>query len=140
MARPIERTSASDYLLALLRLVSALLFFSHGLVKMAAFPPGAPPGLQPIASLDGLAGLIELLAGILLAIGWLTRPAAFLASGTMAAAYWIGHAPQGFFPVANGGDSSILFCFVFLYLAAAGAGPYSIDNRRGKPAAEKAGG
>ena len=79
-------------------------------------------------SLDGAAGVIELVCGLLITLGLLTRPAAFLASGTMAFAYFIAHAPQSFFPIVNDGGEAILFCFVFLYLAAAGGGPLSIDR------------
>ena len=124
----------SGIMLAVLRIVSGLLFFEHGLQKFAGFPPGpmAGAGLQ-FNHLGHYAGIIELVCGLLIAIGLFTRAAAFLASGTMAVAYWYAHAPQDFFPVNNGGDAAILYCFVFLYLVFAGAGPLSVDAARGRP-------
>ena len=124
----------SGIMLAVLRIVSGLLFFEHGLQKFAGFPPGpmAGAGLQ-FNHLGHYAGIIELACGLLIAIGLFTRAAAFLASGTMAVAYWYAHAPQDFFPVNNGGDAAILYCFVFLYLVFAGAGPLSVDAARGRP-------
>lgn len=116
-------------LLAILRIVTALLFIAHGTVKLFGFPvPFQMPGELPPMLLA--AALIELIAGSLILIGLMTRPAAFLASGMSAAAYWIGHAPQGPWPVANQGDAAILFCFVFLYIAAAGPGAWSVDAAR----------
>jgi putative oxidoreductase len=79
-------------------------------------------------SLLGLAGVLEVVGGILLLLGLFTRPVAFILSGQMAVAYWMAHAPQSFFPALNGGDAAILYCFVFLYLAVAGAGAWSLDN------------
>ena len=124
----------SGIMLAVLRIVSGLLFFEHGLQKFASFPPGpmAGAGLQ-FNHLGHYAGIIELVCGLLIAIGVFTRAAAFLASGTMAVAYWYAHAPQDFFPVNNGGDAAILYCFVFLYLVFAGAGPLSVDAARARP-------
>ena len=116
--------------LAALRIVAALLFLSHGLVKMLGFPPGAQPGPQALLTLLGVAGAIELAAGLLILLGWLTRPAAFIASGEMAVAYWMFHAPKDVYPVLNGGEAAILYCFIFLYLAFAGPGAWSIDGRR----------
>ncbi len=116
--------------LALLRIVSGLLFLSHGLVKLFGFPPGARPGPQTLFSLLGLGGAIELVTGTLILLGLFTGPAAFLAAGEMAVAYWTFHAPNSPFPTINGGDAAILFCFLFLFLAASGPGPYSLDNRR----------
>ena len=116
---------------AILRIVTGLLFMHHGTQKFLSFPPGEAAGIGwAFDSPGAYAGVIELIAGFLVAIGLFTRPAAFIASGTMAVAYWIAHAPQNFFPVNNGGDAAILYCFVFLYLAAAGAGPWSVDNAR----------
>ena len=116
---------------AILRIVSGLLFMEHGTQKLLSFPPGEMAGMGTgLNSLPAYAGVIELICGFLIAIGLFTRPAAFLASGTMAAAYWIAHAPQNPFPVNNMGDAAILYCFVFLYLAAAGAGPWSVDGSR----------
>ncbi|HYD12755.1 MAG TPA: DoxX family protein [Allosphingosinicella sp.] len=118
-------------MLAVLRIVTGLLFFEHGLQKFASFPPGPAAGMGwTFANLGAWAGIIELVCGLLIAIGLFTRAAAFLASGTMAVAYWYAHAPQNFFPVNNGGDAAILYCFVFLYLVFAGAGPLSVDAAR----------
>lgn len=126
----------SGVMLSILRIVSGLLFFEHGLQKFASFPPGpaAGMGLQ-FNSMPAYAGVIELVCGLLIAIGLFTRPAAFLASGTMAVAYWFFHAPNNFFPVNNMGDAAILYCFVFLYLVFAGAGPLSLDAARANKAA-----
>ena len=92
------------------------------------FPAGALPGQMPIMSLLGAAAVLEVVGGILLIIGLFTRPVAFVLSGEMAFAYWIAHAPKSFFPVLNQGTPAILFCFILLYLVAAGPGALSIDN------------
>jgi putative oxidoreductase len=115
-------------LLAALRVISALLFLEHGLVKVFGFPPGAAPGPQALLSFFGIAGLIETAGGILLLIGLFTRPVAFLLAGEMAVGYFTVHAPQALYPAVNGGDAAILFCFVFLYLSAAGPGAWSVDR------------
>jgi putative oxidoreductase len=118
-------------MLAVLRIVSGLLFFEHGLQKLTGFPaPLDPRQMPPLNTLPGMAGFIELGCGLLIAVGLFTRPAAFLASGTMAVAYWYQHAPQNLFPVNNQGDAAILYCFIFLYLVFAGAGPLSVDAAR----------
>jgi putative oxidoreductase len=117
-------------LLAVLRIVSALLFLEHGLVKVFGFPADAEPGPQVLLSLFGIAGLLETVGSILLLIGLFTRPVAFLMSGEMAVAYFLVHAPASFFPAINGGDAAILFCFIFLYLFAAGPGAWSLDEVR----------
>jgi putative oxidoreductase len=122
-------------LLAALRIMSALLFLEHGLVKVFGFPPGAAPGPQALLSLLGIAGLIETVGGVLLAIGLFTRPVAFLLAGEMAVGYFMVHARLGFFPAINAGDGAILFCFIFLYLSAAGPGAWSIDEMRAAQAA-----
>ncbi len=114
------------HLLSLLRIVSSLVLFSYGTQKILLFPTAA--SVPPIGSLSWVAGLIELTLGFLVLIGFQTRIAAFVLSGLMASAYFIGHASKSFFPAQNGGVAAILFCFVFLYLVAAGAGPFSIDN------------
>lgn len=117
-------------LLAVLRIVTALLFIAHGTVKLFNWPV-APSGLpDPLPTLLVAAAAIEVVAGGLILLGLFTRPAAFIASGEMAAAYWMGHAPQGFWPVANEGDAAVLYCFIFLYLAAAGPGAWSVDRDR----------
>ena len=117
-------------LLAVLRIVTALLFLQHPLVKLFGFPPGVPPGPVPVGSLFWIAGIIEIIAAPLILIGLFTRLAAFLLAGEMAIAYWMVHAKMGFYPIANRGEAAILFCFVFLYLAAAGPGAWSVDGAR----------
>ena len=119
--------SFQPQLLGLLRIVAGLLFLAHGVVKLFGFPPGAMPGPQDPLTLLGIAGIIELITGTLITLGLFTRPAAFIAAGEMAVAYWMMHAPRSFYPVANEGDAAILFCFVFLYISAAGPGPWSVD-------------
>jgi putative oxidoreductase len=116
--------------LGMLRIVAGLLFLAHGLVKLFGFPAGAQPGLQPLDTLFGIGGLLELLLGGLIALGLFTRPAAFLAAGEMAVAYWMFHAPQSFYPVVNEGDAAILYCFFFLYLVARGPGAFSVEGAR----------
>ena len=117
-------------LLGLLRIVAGLLFLAHGLVKLFGFPPEAQPGKVELMSLFGAGGIIELVAGVLIMIGLFTRPAAFIAAGEMAVAYWMMHAPRSFYPVANEGDAAILYCFLFLDLVAAGPGAFSIEGSR----------
>ena len=122
---------SSGVMLAVLRIVSGLLFREHGLQKLTGFPPIADPThVVPLNSMAGIAGFFELGCGLLIAIGLFTRVAAFLASGTMAVAYWTVHAQMGLFPVNNMGDAAILYCFVFLYFVFAGAGPLSVDAAR----------
>jgi len=130
---PSSRLSANAPLvLSILRIVSGLIFLAHGTQKFLSFPGGerAGSGLA-LDNMGAYAGIIELVTGVLITLGLFTRPAAFLASGTMAVAYWYAHAPQNFFPVNNGGDAAILYCFLFLYLIFAGPGPLSVDARRG---------
>ena len=115
--------------LSIVRIVAGLIFMAHGTAKLLGIP--ASDMNPPMFSMGWNAGVIELIAGALIAIGLFTRPAAFIASGTMAFAYFLAHAPQNFFPVLNGGDAAILYCFLFLYLVFAGPGPWSIDARRG---------
>jgi putative oxidoreductase len=119
-------------LLSVLRIMSGLLFLQHGTGKILKFPAGVVPPTFSLNSMSGYAGVIELVCGILLVLGLFTRPAAFIASGMTAVAYFLAHAPQGFFPILNKGELAVLYCFVFLYLAAAGAGPWSIDAVRKK--------
>jgi putative oxidoreductase len=111
--------------LSVLRIMTGLLFMEHGTAKYLGFPhlEKVPDAM----SLPGVGGMLELVGGALIAIGFLTRPVAFLLSGEMAIAYFYAHAPRGFFPMLNGGEAAILFCFVFLYLFFAGPGPWSID-------------
>ncbi len=117
-------------LLSVLRIVAALLFIEHGTQKLFGFPVVGPNGIATLASLPGIAGLLELVGGSLLLIGLLTRPVAFVLSGQMAVAYFMVHAPRSFYPVVNQGDAAILFCFIFLYISAAGPGPWSVDASR----------
>ena len=121
-------------LLAILRIVVALLFLEHGLIKLLGFPPGGQPGLQEVGSFLWIAGLIELVTAVLVLVGLFTRIAAFVAAGEMAIAYWTVHAKMGFYPAVNMGEAAILFCFVFLYIAAAGPGAWSIDGARTRAA------
>ena len=116
-------------LLSILRIMSALLFMAHGTGKLFQFPPVEqfPTGPAPF-TLVWFAGVLELAGGALMALGLLTRPVAFLLAGEMAAAYWIAHAPRAFYPIQNGGELAIMFCFVFLYIAAAGGGAWALDN------------
>ena len=127
-------TPYAPQLRSVLRIMAGLLFLQHGTTKYLSLPEGPMNGV-PMMSMGGVAGLIELIGGVLLVIGLFTRPVAFIASGTMAAAYFIAHAPQGFYPLLNGGELAALYCFVFLYLAAAGPGPWSVDAARGKETA-----
>lgn len=120
-------------LLSVLRIVAGLLLLQHGLQKMFGWPPSARP-MPEFLTLLWFAGVIELVGGVLLIVGLLTRPTAFLVSGFMAFAYFIAHYPRGFVPLLNGGELAALYCFVFLYLAAAGPGPWSLDALRGKRA------
>jgi putative oxidoreductase len=123
----------SPQLLAALRVMSGLLFLAHGTTKLFGFPATEMFAQPPeTLSLIWFAGVIELIGGALIALGLFTRPAAFISSGQMAFAYFIGHAPQATYPVQNGGDASILYCFVFLYIAAAGPGAWALDNILGK--------
>lgn len=118
--------------LSLLRFFSGLLFLQHGTTKYLSVPVSKMSGASP-STLSGAAGIIELVCGILLVIGLFTRPAAFIASGMCAVAYFLAHAPQGFYPILNGGELAALYAFTFLYLSAAGAGPWSVDEMvRGK--------
>ena len=114
----------------LLRIVTGLLFLEHGTQKLLSFPPGQMAGMGFSGTMPGYAGYIELIAGLLITIGLWTRPAAFVASGTMAVAYFLVHTPKNLFPVNNMGETPILFCFIFLFLAVAGPGAWSVDKRR----------
>jgi putative oxidoreductase len=123
----------APHLLSILRIVVAFLYVVHGTQKLFGFPAATPPR-PPVAlmSLYGAAGVIETVGGLLLLIGLFTRLAAFITSGEMAAAYFISHAPNGFWPLLNRGEPAVLFCFVWLYIAAAGPGPWSLDALRGR--------
>jgi putative oxidoreductase len=124
--------------LAVLRIVTALLFMSHGTQKLFGFPAGQMAGVE-VLSLMGIAGILEVVGGIAILVGFFTRPVAFLLAGEMAYAYWMMHVPMGgFFPVNNGGDAAVLFCFVFLYLVFAGPGAWSLDGYRAAPRTQTA--
>lgn len=127
-------TTWTPYLLSVLRIIAAFLFTQFGTAKLFAFPAAVMPGggTAPLASLAGVAGALEAFGGALLLVGLFTRPVAFLLSGLMAFAYFLGHAGQGFWPVLNQGSPAIMFCFVWLYVSAAGGGPWSLDAMRGK--------
>ena len=131
--------SWAPYLLSVMRIVGAFLFLQFGTAKLLALPAAIMPGggTAPLTSLPGFAGALEMVGGTLLLVGLFTRPVAFLLSGEMAVAYFMGHAPQGFWPVLNQGTPAVLFCFLWLYLSSAGPGPWSVDAllRRGKGAA-----
>jgi putative oxidoreductase len=114
--------------LSVLRIMTGLLFLEHGTQKLLGFPP-SEHSFPALFSLMGLQGVLELVGGFLIVIGLLTRPVAFILAGDMAVAYFMAHAPQGFFPTQNGGQLAILFCFVFLYLVFAGAGDGSVDGQ-----------
>jgi len=116
--------------LSILRIVVALLFIEHGAQKLFGFPATAANGLPAMLTLSWFAGVIELVGGVLVLLGLFTRPAAFVISGEMAFAYWMAHAPRGPFPILNGGDGAVLYCFVFLYIAVAGPGAWAIDRAR----------
>ncbi|HWA71733.1 MAG TPA: DoxX family protein [Polyangiaceae bacterium] len=120
------------YLRSVLRIVAAFLFMLAGTTKLFAFPVGMPPngGTASLLSQIGVGGLLEVVGGLLLLVGLYTRPVAFVLSGEMAVAYFQFHQPKAFWPVVNGGVAAVLYCFVWLYFSAAGAGPWSIDAKR----------
>lgn len=120
--------SWSDKLLSVLRIVAGLAFLQHGLSKFFGVPPFPMPG--PLPPLLIAAATIELVGGALVAIGLFTRPAAFVASGMSAVGYWMAHGSKSFFPAENGGEAILLYCFIFLFLAAAGGGVWSVDAVR----------
>ncbi|MCX6174276.1 MAG: DoxX family protein [Ignavibacteriales bacterium] len=122
------------YLLSVLRIVAAFIFILTGTMKLFAFPIGMLPngGTVPLISQMGLGGLLEVFGGSLILLGLFTRPVAFILAGEMAVAYFQFHFPKGFWPIMNGGVPAILYCFVWLYFSAAGAGLWSLDAKRGK--------
>jgi putative oxidoreductase len=122
----------SPQLLSILRIITALLFFAHGSAKYLGFPHVEQMANVSPMSPGGIAGILELIGGALLAIGLFSRLTAFILSGLMAVAYFMAHAPRSFFPIVNVGELAIMYCFVFLYIAAAGPGPWSVDASRGK--------
>jgi len=116
----------SPQLLSVLRIVTAFLFMEHGSMKLFSFP--APMEDISLLSLMGLAGILEVVGGFLILVGLFTQPVAFILSGEMAFAYFMAHAPQGFWPVLNHGEPAVLYCFIFLYLAVAGGGSWSVER------------
>ncbi len=120
----------SSQLLSLLRIVAALCFMEHGTSKFWHFPMSMGPGELPL--IMKAAGVLEVGGGALLLLGLFTRPVAFLLSGEMAVAYWMFHAKQGMYPIANMGEAAVLYCFTFLYLSAAGGGAFALDNVIGR--------
>ena len=125
----------SSYIYAVMRIVVGLLYACHGAQKLFGMLGGVDGrgASAPLLSQFGLAGIIELVGGLLIAVGSLTGYAAFIASGEMAAAYFVAHVPQGFWPILNTGELAVLYCFVFLYIASRGAGVWSIDGVRENP-------
>ena len=123
----IPRTFA-PYLLSILRIMTGLLFLEHGSGKLLSFPGGLPFIDKMPTGMLYFTGTLELVGGILIAIGLFTRPVAFILAGFMAFAFFLAHFPVSIFPALNGGEAAVLYCFVFLYLAAAGAGPWSVDG------------
>jgi putative oxidoreductase len=119
--------SWGDRLLSLLRIVAAFTFMAHGTQKLFGWPANEPQQTVVLMSLMGLAGVLETFGGLLLLLGWFTRPVAFVLAGEMAAAYFMAHAPRGFWPLLNRGEVPVLYCFLFLYLSAVGGGPWSLD-------------
>jgi putative oxidoreductase len=115
------------FVLSLLRIVTGFLFLPHGMQKLFSYPSRSPGGKQPLMSLHGIAGILEFFGAILIMLGLFTRPIAFVLSGLMAVAYFTAHAPQGFWPAKNQGETAVLYCFIFLYLCFAGGGPLSLD-------------
>ena len=123
-------------LLSVLRIVAAFLFLQHGSQKLFGFPPSGQAS-GPLPPMLLAAGVLEFFGGVVLLLGLFTRPVAFLLSGEMAVAYFMRHAPRGFWPVLNGGELAVLYCFVFLYLSVAGGGEWSLDALRKKASAGK---
>ena len=122
----------APYLLSVLRIVIAFLYIAHGTQKLFGWPSLEPRPPVPLMSLLGAASVIETFGGLLMLFGLLTQPVAFILAGEMAAAYFIAHAPRGFWPLLNRGEPPVYFCFTWLYFAAAGAGPWSLDALRGR--------
>jgi putative oxidoreductase len=120
-------TTCRPWALSLLRIVIGLLFLEHGTSKYLSLPVSQMTGASPM-TLSGFNGLIEVFGGVLIVLGLFTRPVAFILAGDMAFAYFLAHAPRNFYPLLNGGELAIVYCFVFLYIAAAGAGPRSLDH------------
>lgn len=127
-------SALAPQLRSVLRIVAAFMFMLAGTTKLFAFPAGIPPdgGTVKLMSQMGIGAILEVFGGALLLLGLFTRPVSFVLAGEMAVAYFQFHFPQGFWPVVNGGVPAVLYCFVWLYFSAAGAGPWSLDAKRGK--------
>jgi putative oxidoreductase len=125
-------TAWAPRLLSVLRIMSGLLFLQHGTAKHLKFPTVPMFAKLELWSLPGVAGVIEIVGSVLLILGLFTRTTAFILSGLMAVAYFVAHAPRGFYPILNAGELAALYCFVFLYIAAAGPGPWSYDAMQKK--------
>ena len=123
-------TRLAPHVLSLMRIMAALLLMQHGTTKVLGFPATQMTGVS-LASMSGIAGIIELVGGALLLIGLFSRATAFILSGMTAVAYFLVHAPKDFYPLVNGGELAALYCFVFFYLVFAGPGPWSVDALRG---------
>ena len=134
MSNAIARwSSLAPALLSVLRIVAAFMFLQAGTMKLFGWPIAMPDGsTASLMTQVGIGGLLEALGGLLLLVGLFTRPVAFLLSGEMAVAYFQFHAPQGFWPIVNQGQQAVLYCFIWLYFSAAGAGPWSLDALRKK--------
>ena len=118
--------------LSILRIVAGLLLLQHGAQKILHFPPGGAGGGIDLSTLGGWSGPIELVGGVLMILGLFTRGTAFILSGFMAVAYWMVHAPNGAYPIGNGGELAVLYCFVFFYIIFSGPGAWAVDNLRGR--------
>jgi putative oxidoreductase len=125
-------SSWAPRVLSIMRIVTALLFMQHGSQKLFGFPPAQQAATGSLPPLLLTAGILEFFGGLLILLGLFTRPVAFILSGMMAVAYFLRHAPEGVYPILNRGELAALYCFVFLYLAVAGGGEWSLDNRRGR--------
>ena len=131
MAEVIGRFSAQTF--ALLRIISGLMFAMHGTQKFFGFPPPNQPGGMPLSALLTVGGAIELVAGLMIMVGLFAGFAAFIACGEMAVAYFLVHQKMGWLPIQNQGELAVLYCFIFLYIAARGSGVWSVDSLRGAP-------
>lgn len=123
----------TPHALAVLRMVTALIFMAHGTQKLFGFPAPPEGGFPSAFSLSWIGAILEFVGGLLILVGFYTRPVAFVLAGEMAVAYWMFHAPDSFFPVLNGGDAAILYCFVFLLFVFTGPGVWSVDGLQSRP-------